>query len=139
MEKKHPLRRTSRKKRTTMKTMMSRIKRIGWSALLLIGPFVHGQEKNDLGSIELQVIERYKGRIAEAVKISRNADFIDTTTHKLSVRYEVPIQTRQFEFRPKPLKPLTVAKASVAKLPLHHLRVGFGLYGLFTLQGLHRQ
>lgn len=118
-----------------MKTMMSRIKRIGWSALLLIGPFVHGQEKNDLGSIELQVIERYKGRIAEAVKISRNADFIDTTTHKLSVRYEVPIQTRQFEFRPKPLKPLTVAKASVSKLPLHHLRVGFGLYGLFTLQG----
>lgn len=102
-------------------------------SILLMLPFgAIGQENNDLGSIELNVIDRYKGRIAEAVKISRNANFIDTNVRKLPVRYEVPVVTRQFTFRPKALKPMTISKVTVPVLPHYHLDLGAGLNGLFT-------
>lgn len=104
--------------------------------LCLMGGTSFGQEdKSDLGSIELNVIDRYKGRISEAVKISRSADFIDTTVNKLPVRYKVPIQTKLFEFNPKPLKPMTISKVPVTKLPHYHVDLGFGLYGFFTFHG----
>lgn len=110
---------------------MSKLKPL-FSVILLLPLMAIAQEKNDLGAIELNVIDRYKGRIAEAVKISRNANFIDTNVRKLPVRYEVPVVTRQFTFRPKTLKPMTISKVAVPVLPHYHLDLGVGLNGLFT-------
>jgi hypothetical protein len=108
-------------------------KKILFAIVVFFGPlFTFAQEESDLGSIELNVIDRYKGRIAEAVKISRNANFIDTSIRKLPVRYEVPIETRQFTFRPKPLTPMTISKVPVKILPHYHLDLGFGLNGFFS-------
>ncbi len=100
------------------------------SAFILFSQTIRAQE--NLGNVELTVIERYKGKIAESVKIAQNANFVDTLSQKLSMRYEVPSSALQFSFRPKPLKPMLISKQTVSVLPKYHIDLGFGNYGLFT-------
>ena len=88
--------------------------------------------QEQLKNVEVTVLDRYKGRITESVKISRNADFIDTTDTKIPVSYRVPSSALQFSFRPEPLKPMLISKVPVQVLPKHHIDLGFGNYGLFT-------
>jgi hypothetical protein len=101
--------------------------------LLLLGlTFNPALAQEQLKNVEVTVLDRYKGRIAESVKISRNADFIDTTDTKIPVSYRVPTSALQFSFRPEPLKPMLISKVPVEDLPKHHIDLGFGNYGLFT-------
>ncbi len=101
--------------------------------LLIIGfGFNSLLAQEQLKNVEVTVLDRYKGRIAESVKISQNANFIDTTDTKIPMVYRIPTSALQFSFRPEPLKPMLISKVPVEDLPKHHIDLGFGNYGLFT-------
>jgi len=93
-------------------------------------PVAHAQT-NGLGGVELSVVERYKGRIAEASKLSEQPNTFDTLVQTRPQQYRVPTVPLQFELDPPPLKPLLVSKVQVPKLPNYHLDLGAGNNGLF--------
>jgi len=101
-------------------------------ALAIFGSVALSAQPGGLGGVELFVVEAYKGRIAEASKISEQPNTVDTLIHARPQTYSVPSVPLQFELAPPPLKPLLVSKVNVPKLPLYHLDLGLGNNGFFT-------
>ncbi len=102
------------------------------TAALLFGSGLVNAQPGGLGGVELFVVEAYKGRIAEASKISEQPNTVDTLVHTRPQTYSVASIPLQFELAPPPLKPLLVSKVNVPKLPNYHLDLGLGNNGFFT-------
>ncbi|MDX5326490.1 MAG: hypothetical protein LPK80_09545 [Bacteroidota bacterium] len=84
-------------------------------------------EKN-IGQVTIDVTARYRANIKEAVKISGQPTFADSTTKKINVKYEVPNRPVDLTFNPQPIPPLRISGARLPRLPHNFIKVGMGMY-----------
>ncbi len=98
-------------------------------ALICTGfSFVNAQNE-EVGNVEVNVVDQYKANIKEAVKISNQPGFVDTTTIKLPVQYGIKPQMLSFKYHPEVLQPMRVGRIRLGKLPQNMVRLGARNYG----------
>lgn len=85
-------------------------------------------QPENLGQLELNVTEKYKASVGEAVKLQEQPDFKDTTTSKLQVNYRIVSQPVEVKYKPEPISPARIAQIPVEELQNGLVRLGFGLY-----------
>lgn len=85
-------------------------------------------QPDNLGQLELNVTEKYKASVGEAVKLQDQPDFKDTTTSKLDVNYRIVSQPVEVKYQPEPISPARIAQIPVEELQNGLVRLGFGLY-----------
>jgi hypothetical protein len=93
-----------------------------------VGVYAQGedQDKKQVGSVEINVIDSYKASVKQAVKIAKQPNFKDTTTKKLPVNYSIRSQSLKFKYNPKAISPAKIAKVRRPRLPQNLAILGFG-------------
>ncbi len=93
------------------------------------------QPGGNIGQFEINVTDKYKASVGEAVKYTDIPSFEDTAVAKLPVNYKITSQPVEVRFKPEPLQPARIAKIPVEQLYRGMIKAGFGLYGTPLLEG----
>lgn len=87
-------------------------------------------QKENLGRLQLEVVNRYSAKIAEAEKISSaQPSSADSAVPRMEVRYSAPTFPLKFEPETTPIKPVRISKVEVEAIPAFNGRLGLGSYG----------
>ena len=95
---------------------------------LMISVLAWAQPKEKVGSVEINVFESYKANIKEARKITGQPNYADSTTEKLSMKYEVRPKGLSFGYNPRPIPAAKIGKVRVEKFPSNEITLGVGNY-----------
>lgn len=89
-------------------------------------PMLAQNERDKVGSVEINVSEAYKAQVKEAVRIVEQPTLEDTTAKKIPVNYDVRPKALSTTFEPDPIKPIVIAGSRMPRLPRNMVRVGIG-------------
>jgi hypothetical protein len=107
------------------------MKKIGlaFTAVCACATMAWAQPEKNVGSVEIDVVDQYKASIKKASKISNQPDFVDTTTKKIPVQYQVYPEMISYTFTPQPITPVKVQGVKLGALPKSMVKLGGGMYG----------
>lgn len=110
-----------------MKTYPSRIL---WCLLSFSGSLLLAQpdDDQDLGQLELNVVDGFQAEVMEAGKRNELPDYEDSLQAPLQVDYKITSEPIAFRFQPDPISPARISRVRVGDLYQGLARLGYGLY-----------
>lgn len=82
-----------------------------------------------MGGVDILVVDRYKAKVREAVKITGQPEVKDTTVQPLPVNIRVRPRFAAPKVQLEPIQPISIGKTLVERMPKNYLRMGVGNYG----------
>lgn len=82
-----------------------------------------------VGGVDILVVDRYKAKVREAVKITGQPEVKDTTVQPLPVNIRVRPRFAAPKVQLEPIQPISIGKTRVERMPKNYLRMGVGNYG----------
>lgn len=82
-----------------------------------------------MGGVDILVVDRYKAKVREAVKITGQPEVKDTTVQPLPVNIRVRPRFAAPKVQLEPIQPISIGKTRVERMPKNYLRMGVGNYG----------
>ncbi|MEN9833118.1 MAG: hypothetical protein RL753_272, partial [Bacteroidota bacterium] len=105
------------------KTMQNKMK---WMLGLAIASYAAAAQ---VGNVEVSVTDKYRAKVAEAVKISGQPSLTDTSVQKLPVRIQVRPQVVPVEPVMELIPPVKITKTKLERLPSRYVSLIAGNYG----------
>ena len=82
-----------------------------------------------MGGVDILVVDRYKAKVREAVKITGQPEVKDTTVQPLPVNIRVRPRFAAPKVQLEPIQPISIGKTRLERMPKNYLRMGVGNYG----------
>jgi hypothetical protein len=82
-----------------------------------------------MGGVDILVVDKYKAKVREAVKITGQPEVKDTTVQPLPVNIRVRPRFAVPKVQLEPIQPVSIGKTRVERMPKNYVRMGVGNYG----------
>ena len=82
-----------------------------------------------MGGVDILVVDKYKAKVREAVKITGQPEVKDTTVQPLPVSIRVRPRFAVPKVQLEPIQPVSIGKTRVERMPKNYVRMGVGNYG----------